>query len=98
LWELREDFLVRYRCRVGHSYTEAGLVDNKARAVEDALWTALTALEESAALASRVADRARRNGRGSAAELFRARAEHLEQRGATLRNLLDGVPGPVDAI
>lgn len=98
LWELREGALVRYRCRVGHSYTEAGLVDNKARAVEDAIWTAVTALEESAAIAQRVSDRARRHGRSHVAETFRERAEHLEQRGAMLRDLLTDVPGHVDGI
>ncbi len=96
LWELKEGTLVRYRCRVGHSYTEPGLVDNKARAVEDALWTALTALEESAAIAMRVAERATQQGREHNAATFRHRAEHLERRGAVLRDLLAVLPGHVD--
>ncbi|HEY0779341.1 MAG TPA: chemotaxis protein CheB [Gemmatirosa sp.] len=97
LWELRDGILVRYRCRVGHSFTDQGLVDNKARSVEDALWTALTALEESAAIAARVAERAAENGRPRSAETFRSRAEYLEQRGAVLRELLNELPGHVDA-
>ena len=98
LWELRDGVLVRYRCRVGHAYTDQGLVDNKARGVEDALWTALTALEESAAIAARVAERAHAQGRMQTAETFRARAEFLEQRGTVLRDVLNGMPGHVDAI
>lgn len=101
LWEIKEGGkageLVRYRCRVGHSFTEPGLVDTKASAVEDALWAALTALEESAAIAMRVAERATRQGREQNAVTFRLRAEHLEQRGAVLRNLLSELPGHVDA-
>jgi len=89
---------VRYRCRVGHAYTDHGLVDNKARAVEDALWTALTALEESAAIAARVAQRATEQGRPRSAETFRERAEFLERRGAVLRDVLNELPGHVDAI
>lgn len=85
LWELRDGQLVRYRCRVGHSYTDQGLVDNKARSVEDALWTALTALEESAAIAARVADRATAHERERSAATFRERAEFLEQRSAVRR-------------
>ncbi len=98
LWELRDGVLVRYRCRVGHAYTDQGLVDNKARAVEDALWTALTALEESAALAARVCERARAQGRTQTAETFRERAEFLEQRGTVLREVLNEMPGHVDAV
>ncbi|GJG85800.1 chemotaxis protein CheB [Gemmatimonadetes bacterium T265] len=97
LWELEEGKLVRYRCRVGHSYTEPGLVDHKAHSVEDAIWTALTALEESAAIAARVADRSGRQGRSQSATYFRARAAHLERRGAVLRDLLAELPGHVDA-
>ena len=98
LWELRDGVLLRYRCRVGHSYTDQGLVDNKARAVEDALWTALTALEESAAIAARVAQRAIEQGRPRSATTFRERAEYLEQRGALLRDVLNDLPGHVDGI
>ena len=41
LWELREAELARYRCRVGHSYSEAAMVDAQGNAVEAALWSAL---------------------------------------------------------
>lgn len=92
LWEIEEAGLVRYRCRVGHGYTEAGLVAFKGRAVEDALWTALTALEESAAIAARVADRASEAGRDRSAAQFRERAERLERRGAVLRDVLGELP------
>lgn len=100
LWEMREGELVRYRCRVGHAYTESGLVEHKGRAVEDALWTALTALEESASIAARVADRATEGGRDRSAAQFRERAEMLERRGAVLRDVLRELPGhepPSDA-
>jgi two-component system, chemotaxis family, protein-glutamate methylesterase/glutaminase len=30
LWELREGQLVRYRCRVGHSYSEQAMVEAQA--------------------------------------------------------------------
>ena len=46
LWELREGELVRYRCRVGHAYSEEAMVDAQGSAVEAALWAALEVLEE----------------------------------------------------
>ena len=92
LWELRDADLARYRCRVGHSYSERTLVEHKARSLEDALWTALTALEESAAIAERAAGRAAESGRNHAADHFRRRAELIEQRSELLRSVLGELP------
>ena len=57
LWELREAELVRYRCRVGHSYSEDAMVDAQGTAVEAALWSALQGLEERSELLRRIASR-----------------------------------------
>src|SRR5262245_28019776 len=56
-WELREGEVVRYRCRVGHSYSEDAMVIEQGSAVEAALWSALEALEERAEFLRRVAGR-----------------------------------------
>jgi two-component system, chemotaxis family, protein-glutamate methylesterase/glutaminase len=57
LWELRHGEVVRYRCRVGHSYTEDAMVIEQGSALEAALWSALEALEERAEFLRRVANR-----------------------------------------
>jgi two-component system, chemotaxis family, protein-glutamate methylesterase/glutaminase len=56
LWELKEKELVRFRCRVGHSYGADSLTKEMSAASENALWAAMRALEEKAALQRRVAD------------------------------------------
>jgi two-component system, chemotaxis family, protein-glutamate methylesterase/glutaminase len=56
LWELRDKELVRFRCRVGHSYGPDSLSKELSAASESALWAAMRALEEKAALQRRVAD------------------------------------------
>jgi two-component system, chemotaxis family, protein-glutamate methylesterase/glutaminase len=56
LWELKDDKMVRFRCRVGHSYSEASLTQEMSAASENALWAAVRALEEKASLQRRVAD------------------------------------------
>lgn len=90
LWELQDGDLLRFRCRVGHAWTAGTLVGRQSDAVEDALWTALRALEEKAAMARRLAGRARkRDAAGRASAYFeRQAAEVLEQAGLLRRTLL----------
>ena len=57
LWQVEEGDLVRYRCRVGHGYSEDSLLIEQGSAVEAALWSALEALEERAEFLTRVAQR-----------------------------------------
>jgi len=56
LWELKDDKMVRFRCRVGHSYGTESLTKEISMASESALWAAVRALEEKAALGRRVAE------------------------------------------
>ena len=56
LWELKEKKLTRYRCRVGHSYTTESLGQELSQSSETALWAAVRALEEKAAMQRRIAD------------------------------------------
>jgi len=56
LWELKEDELVRFRCRVGHAFTSAHLAEEQRHHVEASLWAAERALEEKAALATRISE------------------------------------------
>jgi two-component system chemotaxis response regulator CheB len=66
LWESDLNGILRFRCRIGHAYTADSLVVTQATALENALWAALRALEERAALSERLARRALRGtGDGS---------------------------------
>jgi two-component system chemotaxis response regulator CheB len=87
LWELREGELVRYRCRVGHSYSEEAMIDGQGATVEAALWTALEVLEERAELLGRIADRTGDRTPRSAAN-FRAGARDALDRAALIRRAL----------
>lgn len=56
LWELKDQNLTRFRCRVGHSYGIQSLTEELSQSSETALWAAMRALEEKAAMQRRVAD------------------------------------------
>ncbi|GLC26763.1 chemotaxis protein CheB [Roseisolibacter agri] len=98
LWEIRDGRQVRFRCRVGHSYSEPALVHAKDEALEAAMWTAVTALEENASLSRRLAERFASGGRATAAHSFERRAQELEARARAVREVLEAVPPePLDA-
>jgi two-component system chemotaxis response regulator CheB len=93
LWELRDHDLLRYRCHVGHVYTAEGLRVKQHEALEEALWTAFRTLEESAALARRLAHRAEDTNSAYSANHFIVRAADYETRAQTVRAVLDNLSG-----
>lgn len=46
LWEAKNDIIKRYRCHIGHAYTERDLVLKQSEAAGSTLWVALRMMEE----------------------------------------------------
>lgn len=88
LWELHEGDLVRYRCRVGHAWSPDSLLARQSDGLEAALWTALRALEERAALATKMADRADQRGYDIVARKFREQVGEAEGHAKVIRDVL----------
>lgn len=80
--------MVKLECRVGHVVVLDALLDAKAAAVDDALWAAVRALEEKAALARRMSQRAlqREDVEGAARHARLSKA--AERRAGVVRNVL----------
>jgi two-component system chemotaxis response regulator CheB len=90
LWELREGELVRYRCRVGHTYSEDAMIDAQGTAVEAALWAALEVLEERGELLARIADRMAGRTPKTEARFRDGSRDALERAGLIRRALMMG--------
>ena len=88
LWEIKDGDFMRYRCRVGHAWTSDALLAKQADTLDDALWTALRTLEESASLSRRIALRHRERGSARLAERFETQAESLDVRARVIRDAL----------
>jgi two-component system chemotaxis response regulator CheB len=88
LWEIQDGELIRFRCRVGHAYSADSLQAGQSEALEAALWTALRALEEKAALARRLGTRARERGHLRAEALFHEQEHAAEHSAGLVRDVL----------
>ena len=88
IWEDEEDGRPVYRCRVGHTYGIESFLTAQNGRVETAVWTALRALEERAALTRRLADRMRNRGAGHSAAMLERRANATVDQAVVIRELL----------
>ena len=82
------DLPLHFRCRTGHAYSPESLMAKQTDGLETALWAAMRALQENAALARRMERRARQNGGDGISERYHKRAEDAEKHATLLRTLL----------
>jgi two-component system chemotaxis response regulator CheB len=87
LFELEDTGMLRYRCRVGHAFTGEALTHGQLLSVEAALWAAVRALEENAALARRMASRARERNHSHSAQRYDERALSAERQALAIRHV-----------
>lgn len=88
LWEVNDQGLLRFACRVGHSLTADSMMEDQTESAERALWAALRALQERADLSTRMARRAEERGHSMAAQRYIEMAESAAHDATVLRNLL----------
>ena len=88
LWQVEDGPLLRFRCRVGHAWSAEALLDVQGDEIAVALWVALRALEDRAALSRALAERAERDGRRIGAARFRGEVREIGHSVDVLRRLL----------
>lgn len=85
LWEQHEDGLLHFRCRTGHSYSPSTLYARQDDGLEDALWSAVRALEERAEMSEVLAKRLRTRGLARAAQRLERQATVARERAGAVR-------------
>jgi len=88
LWQIEDGEYTRFRCRVGHAYSPESMLGAQADVLEEALWTAMKTLDESARLAKRLAAAERERGHIWMVERFEQREREARDRADVIRRFL----------
>jgi two-component system chemotaxis response regulator CheB len=88
LWEIEDGNYVRFRCRVGHAYSPESMLGAQSDVLEEALWTAMKTLEESARLSRRLARVERMRGHSWLAKRFEEKEHEARERVEVIRKFL----------
>ena len=89
LWEIERSRPPRYRCHTGHGFTLRTLASAHAEATDEALWSAIRALQEKAIILRRSAQQAALVGDDRAHDDADAQAEAAERQATMLRGLAE---------
>jgi two-component system chemotaxis response regulator CheB len=88
LWEMSNGLVSRYRCHIGHGYTEPELLQGQEQATESTLWVALRIMEEKRNLLQKIAKREQEQGMNSLSENHLKKADELHGHIGRLKELI----------
>jgi two-component system, chemotaxis family, protein-glutamate methylesterase/glutaminase len=88
IFQVDEPGVPTFRCRVGHAYSDNSLMAAQNGSLEAALWAAVRALEEGAAMAAHLAQRAEARGHRISVRNFRHQERQYVERMHVVRAAL----------
>jgi two-component system chemotaxis response regulator CheB len=91
LWEINDNGFTRYRCHVGHAFTQEGLVSSMEVSAESTLWIALRMLEERKNLLKKLGEKESQRGKRNLAATYLDRSRELEAHAQKLKEILFAV-------
>jgi two-component system chemotaxis response regulator CheB len=87
-WEIGDEKQRRYRCYLGHVVTAAEVLEHGEQEVEQALWSAVRALEERVMTLSQLARDCERSGNRQSVEIYDSRAKEARHQADLARQFM----------
>ena len=88
LWAMKDDVIKRYRCHIGHAYSERDLVVKQAEVASSTLWVALRMMEERKHLLKKMELDAAKKGHKTLSANHIARHDEMGHHVETLKKIL----------
>src|SRR5204862_982013 len=88
IWQVGDEEPLRFRCHVGHSFTDIPFLAEQTRYVESLLWSTVKALEEKVTLTRQVAGRMRERSEAEEAQRYEEYADAVDKEVGTVRRLI----------
>lgn len=91
IWQIGKELPLRFRCHVGHSFTANILLSEQTQYLENALWSAVRAMEEKVSFLRQMAGQMRNYNLTSAEAKYEDHAVNLDKEVTLIRGIiLDG--------
>lgn len=88
LWTMKDDVVKRYRCHIGHAYTEKDLVVKQAETASTTLWVALRMMEERKHLLKKMEIETGKNGYKNLSSRHVEKHDEMHRHIVTLKKIL----------
>jgi two-component system chemotaxis response regulator CheB len=88
LWELHDEKLRRYRCRLGHAFTAESLLEGQSEVIAYALWAAVRTMEDRVRILMSLAHGRRGHSQSKLAAIYEAQAKELKMQAQQIRKML----------
>lgn len=89
LWRIKDTGIERYRCHVGHSFSQESLLLAQNENLEETLWVCLRTLEEKKVLMMNMAENFIEKGSREIARSYNSKIEEVDEHINRLRELMD---------
>lgn len=91
IWQIGQEEPLRFRCHIGHSFTANVFLAEQTQNIENALWSAVRAMEEKVAFSCQMAERMKNYNLQSAVAKYEEHAKQLDAEVSLIRGIiLDG--------
>ncbi len=89
LWKIKDTGIERYRCHVGHSFSQESLLLAQNENLEETLWVCLRTLEEKKVLMINIADSFKTKGSDQISRSYSDKIKEVDEHIKRLRELMD---------